>query len=219
MRKTKAETDKTRVQIINAARRAFHECGVSRTSLEKIARIAGVTRGAIYWHFDNKADLFYAMRDQTLVDLDQVNAGILSDDAANPLDAIQNFLFGFVDALEKNLPLRQVFEIMMWRCEYVDEFASVLFVVVRPRHDFLSILKTAYGRAAARGFLRQNLDTEAMAYDTLSFTLGLIHNWLIALGAGCHHCSQVHESIRSHIALRRRDEPLSEISEKKLETE
>jgi TetR/AcrR family acrAB operon transcriptional repressor len=209
MRKTKAETDKTRIQIIDAARSAFHEFGVSRTSLEKIAQIAGVTRGAIYWHFDNKADLFYALRDQSLAYLDRIDADIISDDTPNPLDAIERFLFGFIDAMENNPSLRQTFEIMMWRCEYVDEFASVLFEVVRPRGDFLSILKTVYERAADRGFLRPNLDPEAMAYDTLSFTTGLIHNWLIALGAG-RHCSQVRESISNHVALRRRDGTSSE---------
>ena len=51
VRKTKEEAEQTRKDILNAARIVFHECGVSRSSLEKIAKAAGVTRGAIYWHF------------------------------------------------------------------------------------------------------------------------------------------------------------------------
>jgi nucleoid-associated protein YgaU len=42
-RKTKEEAERTRQQIIHAARQVFHECGVSRTSLEKIAKAHGTT--------------------------------------------------------------------------------------------------------------------------------------------------------------------------------
>ncbi|WP_339799582.1 TetR family transcriptional regulator [uncultured Marinobacter sp.] len=60
-RKTKAEAEATREAILDAAEFEFYERGVGCTSLEKIACAAGVTRGAIYWHFRNKQDLFDAM--------------------------------------------------------------------------------------------------------------------------------------------------------------
>ncbi|MGM0569808.1 TetR family transcriptional regulator [Marinobacter sp.] len=60
-RKTKAEAEATREAILDAAELVFFEKGVARTSLEQIACAAGVTRGAIYWHFRNKQDLFEAM--------------------------------------------------------------------------------------------------------------------------------------------------------------
>lgn len=53
---------KTRADIIRAAREVFHEHGVVRCSLEKIAKAAGVTRGDL-WHFADKAELFFAMRE------------------------------------------------------------------------------------------------------------------------------------------------------------
>ncbi|MBV5333220.1 TetR family transcriptional regulator, partial [bacterium] len=60
-RKTKEEAQETRKAILDAAETVFQERGVSRTSLAEIATAAGVTRGAIYWHFANKAELFDAM--------------------------------------------------------------------------------------------------------------------------------------------------------------
>ncbi|MGL6253408.1 MAG: TetR family transcriptional regulator, partial [Billgrantia desiderata] len=60
-RRTKAEAAATREALLDAAEEVFLERGVARTSLEQIAREAGVTRGAVYWHFKNKADLFRAM--------------------------------------------------------------------------------------------------------------------------------------------------------------
>ena len=61
VRKTKEEAQETRNAILDAAEVVFQKQGVSRTSLAEIAAAAGVTRGAIYWHFKNKEDVFNAM--------------------------------------------------------------------------------------------------------------------------------------------------------------
>ena len=53
MRRTKAEAEETRNSILRAAERVFFEKGVSNASLDDVAKAAGVTRGAIYWHFSN----------------------------------------------------------------------------------------------------------------------------------------------------------------------
>src|SRR5882757_7288734 len=63
-RRTKAEAEETRQKILDAAERLFFIDGVSRTSLEHIATAAGVTRGAIYWHFKNKLELFEALHER-----------------------------------------------------------------------------------------------------------------------------------------------------------
>ena len=57
MRRTKEEAENTRTAILTAAELLFLKKGVSHTSLEQIARQAGVTRGAVYWHFQNKAQI------------------------------------------------------------------------------------------------------------------------------------------------------------------
>ena len=56
-RRTKEEAQETRQAILDAAVRVFAQQGVANASLTDIAQEAGVTRGAIYWHFANKADL------------------------------------------------------------------------------------------------------------------------------------------------------------------
>lgn len=57
VRHTKAEADRTRTRVLEAALAAFAEGGVRTTSLEDVAARAGVTRGAVYWHFADKAAL------------------------------------------------------------------------------------------------------------------------------------------------------------------
>jgi TetR/AcrR family acrAB operon transcriptional repressor len=203
-RKTKAEAEQTRQEIVNAARAVFHQCGVSRTSLEHVAKVAGVTRGAIYWHFANKAALFYAMCEESSKNLDPARDFLTSDEFANPLDAIERSMLEFFETVERTPLVRQTYEIMLLRCEYVDEFAPVLQEVNKPCFDFLARLKTVYSRAAEKGYLRHSLDPEAMAYDTLSFTTGLFNNWL-AGSAGDHSHLPLRTMIRNHMALRRRD--------------
>ena len=53
----------TRGCLINAARHLFAEQGYADTSTETILSGAGVTRGAMYHHFRNKAELFEAVCD------------------------------------------------------------------------------------------------------------------------------------------------------------
>ncbi|AEV26249.1 MULTISPECIES: TetR family transcriptional regulator [Azospira] len=202
VRKTKAEAEQTRREIIDAARCVFHECGVSRTSLEKIARVAGVTRGAVYWHFENKAELFFAMREDSLAVLDEVDAYLDSPDLPNPLDGIEQSLLAFFRIIDGRSEVRQVFEIMTLRCEYVDEFAQVLQEVNKPCMDFLAKLIRSYQRAADKGYLRPGLDPEGAAYDTLSFTAGLFNNWLSSQPGDLLRL-KVPDMIRQHLLLRR----------------
>src|SRR5882757_9515892 len=69
-RRTKAAAAVTREHLLDAAQRVFREHGVTRTSLTEVATAAGVTRGAVYWHFKDKAALFTAMCDRATLPLD-----------------------------------------------------------------------------------------------------------------------------------------------------
>ncbi|NTZ84231.1 TetR family transcriptional regulator [Burkholderia metallica] len=60
-RKTKEAALLTREAILDASERLFDACGRGAASLEDIAEAAGVTRGAVYWHFKDKSDLLLAL--------------------------------------------------------------------------------------------------------------------------------------------------------------
>src|SRR3712207_207132 len=61
MRKTKEEADATRRALLKAALVVFSRRGYAATTLEEVARAANVTRGAVYWHFGSKAELYNAL--------------------------------------------------------------------------------------------------------------------------------------------------------------
>ncbi len=57
-RRTKAEAEQTRQQILKAALDLFVAKGYERTTFEDVAGRIRLTKGAVYWHFKSKPDLF-----------------------------------------------------------------------------------------------------------------------------------------------------------------
>ena len=204
VRKTKEDAEKTRKDIIESARQVFHQHGVSRSTCERIAKAAGVTRGAVYWHFQDKAEIFLAMRADVFAPMvERTDAILFSESFANPLDAIEGSLKEFFRVLEDCSIVREVFEIMISRCEYVDEFAGVQEEVGRPAFEFLEKIERMYRRAGDGGYLHPGLDPVATARDTWAFTSGLLHLML-----GCQQNSelekQIPQMISTHMAMRRK---------------
>ena len=203
VRKTKEEAQLTRQQIIDAAREVFLKAGVNRTTLQDIAKQAGVTRGAVYWHFSNKNELFNAMRDQVFLPLiDRMDDTLLVEGMHDPLASIEQFLCGTIQILEENLSIRQTYEIMMVKCEYVDEFADVLQQILTNCSGMIDKLGLAYQRALENGQLNAAYDPTALAFDTHLFFAGLLHMWVKDI-QGIRFRHQAMQLIKSHIQLRR----------------
>lgn len=205
-RKTKAEAERTRLQIIEAARREFHTRGVARTTLEQIAAAAGVTRGAVYWHFRNKEDLFLAMRQNVFLPMvDGFNEALLSAHAGDPLLGIELSLLEVIDVLAAEPAVRETHQILAFRCEYVDEFLPVFesLHISEGRNEFTELLGDAYRRARKLGQLRDELDPDVLAMDTRMFTTGLIYSWLASNGNPEFHAA-AKKMVHDHLALRRK---------------
>ena len=80
-------TEFTRAALITAARRLFTENGYAKTGTPEIVEAANVTRGAMYHHFADKADLFLAVATECAREVSQeIDSG--SRDAKSPLDAL-----------------------------------------------------------------------------------------------------------------------------------
>ncbi len=90
-RRTQAErSEATRAVLIGAARPLFAERGYAGVGTEEIARAAGVTRGALYHHFDGKLELFAAVYEQIEAELAERIAGeALESGAEAPLEALR----------------------------------------------------------------------------------------------------------------------------------
>ncbi|MFA7349413.1 MAG: TetR family transcriptional regulator [Methylotenera sp.] len=206
VRKTKEDAELTRSRIIAAARAVFLARGVSKSTLEHIAAEANVTRGAVYWHFKNKTDIFHAMREQVFLPLiDQMDdtLGLAIDSTENPLTQIEKSLCHTISELNENIEMREIYEIMMIKCEYVDEFAMVLHQILNNCSSLIEKIEIAYQRAQTQNLLASTLSPRALALDTHLFFGGLLHMWIKdADGSKFRH--QAFDLIKTHINLRRK---------------
>jgi AcrR family transcriptional regulator len=99
-RRSQAErSEATRAALIEAARPLFAERGYAAVGTEEIVRAAGVTRGALYHHFEGKRELFEAVYVQIEVELaERIAKGALSSGAAAPLEAMRAGAEMFLEA-------------------------------------------------------------------------------------------------------------------------
>ncbi|RMU28756.1 TetR family transcriptional regulator [Pseudomonas avellanae] len=179
VRRTKEEAQITRSQILEAAEQAFYERGVARTTLADIATLAGVTRGAIYWHFNNKADLVQAMLDSLQEPLDEMAQASESEDEEDPLGCMRNLLIHLFHELALNPKTRRINEILFHKCEFTDEMCDFR----RQRqdnaiqcHDRITL---GLNNAVRQGQLPQELDTGRAAVTLFSYVNGIIYQWLL----------------------------------------
>jgi TetR/AcrR family transcriptional regulator, acrAB operon repressor len=184
VRRTKEDSEQTRQRIVAAARKVFARQGVTRTTLEEIARAAGVTRGAIYWHFADKTELFYAMREQVSLPLIDRTGFTFSGDADDPLGSVEKFLRGVVAALRSEPATQQTFQIMGFKCEYVGELQRELDRQRSRCTDLHGNLARVYRSAQRAGQLRPGLTPALAAVATCSFLIGLVRMWLMDKAGG-----------------------------------
>ena len=177
-RRTKDEAVETRNQILDAAERVFSERGVSRTSLADIAEAASVTRGAIYWHFKDKADLFCEMVARVTMPMEDAPCQINPAQDADPLASVRAMLTGILQRTSGDVQARRVFHIVFHKCEYVDEMELVWKRFSEMQAGCLSRLEQGLARALKLGQLPEGLDVRRTALGLHALVDGLISNWV-----------------------------------------
>lgn len=177
-RRTKEEAAATRDSILDAAERLFVEQGVSRTTLQHIATAAGVTRGAIYWHFDDKGALFNAMMERAILPLEAEMQVLDQAESDDPLGDLRNYMMAVLRRTVEDPGARRVFEISTLKVEFVDEMNAVR---QRRQHNMANWKTRAEGRiraAAAKGLIRPGVDAARVALALWIMIDGLIRNWM-----------------------------------------
>ncbi|MCZ4090808.1 TetR family transcriptional regulator [Sinorhizobium psoraleae] len=178
MRRTKAEAEATRSRILNAAERMFFAKGVSNTTLEEVAKAAGVTRGAVYWHFANKTDLFLALYDAVPLPQEDMVAREVETEASDTLAIVESATGDWLDMLAKDEQRQRILAIML-RCDYDNDMSAVLVrqKEIDDRHN--ATLELAFARALERGQLQVSW-TPASATRALRWMMmGLCTEWLL----------------------------------------
>ncbi|MGV2834896.1 TetR family transcriptional regulator [Pseudomonas shirazensis] len=179
VRRTKEEAQETRAQIVAAAERAFYKRGVARTTLADIAQQAGVTRGAIYWHFSNKAELVQALLDSVHESHDHLARASESEDELDPLGCMRTLLLQVLNDLVLDARTRRINEILHHKCEFTDEMCEIRRQRQGAIADCHQSIVLALGNAVRREQLPADLLVDHAAVAIFAYIDGLIGRWLL----------------------------------------
>lgn len=124
-RKTKEEAELTRKKLIKSALLLFSEKGVAHTTLTDISRKAEVTKGAFYWHFKNKLEVFDAIIDEYSTPIEQ-QADQLLLTGEDPINSLFESMTFFFSKVEDSPELIALFDVYFFKCEYTEELAPKL---------------------------------------------------------------------------------------------
>lgn len=178
MRRTKEDAQQTREALLDAAELLFAQRGVSRTSLQDIAKAAGMTRGAVYWHFKDKSELFNAMMERTASPMEE-SLQALAHTEQSPLAELRRSAHDALHRIAHAPRTRRVFDIAHQKVEYVDDLLGI-----RDHHQDIhrscqQHLLTALSKAQAQGELPEALDIRIATLSYQAMLNGLIHEWLL----------------------------------------
>lgn len=177
-RKTKEEASHTRRSILDAALEVFYVKGVGQSSLEDIADAAGVTRGAVYWHFKNKADIFTALHTAVQVSfLDRI-IDTKERNTINPIEQLSALCIESVEEILGDVKKRKFFTVFFLKCDYAGEMAGLLPIQNTQKAQSLALTKSFFDDAISQGIIPKNSNPSLLAISLFCYMGGIIHEYL-----------------------------------------
>jgi AcrR family transcriptional regulator len=172
MRVPKEHAERTRESLLKAGLKVFSEKGFAATRLEDIAQGAGVTRGAIYWHFKNKLELFCELF-LTFIQLFFADAQNILQSNHSPDEKIRRLLIQIPTNFIDDEDYRAI-GALYYRIEWTEEVKKMLatsFKRVQAEEDapFIAIIEA--GKLA--GIFRKDIATSIIIKTLKTFFVGL----------------------------------------------
>lgn len=178
-RRSKEDALATRNHLLDAAERVFLAQGVAGTSLNDIAVEAGTTRGAIYWHFRDKADLFNAMMDRVVMPLQCALESAQEPAGGDPLPRLKKALRSALRQTVVDPQTRRVFEVATHKVEYVDSLCAVRERHRQMRERVVGQFRQVLRKSAEATGVRLAIPAGTAACGLHALVDGLIQDWLL----------------------------------------
>jgi TetR/AcrR family acrAB operon transcriptional repressor len=179
VRKTKEEAEQTRRALLSAALKVFSRQGYAATRLEDIAEEAGVTRGAIYWHFKSKADLYIELQGRAagklmaLVEAEFVCGG-------KALDILRRIMVRSWQYLEEDEEFRAVQELAILKTELLPELSEGMRAKIEGINSQMDQVEAVFSQAQAEGDFAPEISPRDAALGYTAMLNGMVINWLLA---------------------------------------
>lgn len=178
MRKTKEEAEKTKQEILDSAVKVFAEKGYFNATLEDIARPIGLTRGAVYWHFKNKVEIFDALFDQLHQPIVQMVMQDLQQDHPNPLEQIKTLCIYMLQDVQTNDLKRQALSLFMVRCDYSGELEPYKSKHLEDKREKMQMFASYFERAIKKGQIDGRHDPLFLTTALCCYMKGILLEYL-----------------------------------------
>jgi AcrR family transcriptional regulator len=162
---------KTRKAIVAAAVRLFDQKGFDKTSIEELAREAGIGKGTIYTYFQNKTEIFYAFCEEQLEFVHNELAR-KNDPDAPILEQIMTIFMGEFLHLSQNKEFGRIF---MQKMLFPDDGIKGDFEELDSR--WLDLLFSINKRAQDRNELRKDIDLLYLAGHFYGLYVLTVSSW------------------------------------------
>lgn len=178
VRKTKEEAERTYHTLLDAAAKIFIRQGVAKTTLTQIATEAGLTRGAVYWHFKNKEAVIQALwfRDAKEIFHEFLEAmrNLEGEDVAGQFRSqIKGVMLRAVSDPKVGLVLR----IIVHNMEFTDEETELQTFFLEKDRLMVSAIASALTTLNNEGLVKSALPPQLLAYSLMSYAHGLLHTY------------------------------------------
>ncbi|MBM5782798.1 MAG: TetR family transcriptional regulator, partial [Pelagibacterales bacterium] len=152
--------------------------GFVRSTLEEIATKANVTRGAVYWHFKNKYDIFSALQDELYQPL---TTSILEDMKKNcddSLNQLENLCIKLLVELDNDDTKKKILKIFLCKCDYS---CGMEDIVERQRNQKLKnidLFSQYFERAQKNQILVKDINPKTAAISLACYMSGIVTEYL-----------------------------------------
>ncbi len=176
-RRTKEEAEKTRQAILESALDLFYEKGFSRTTFDEIAKRINLTKGAVYWHFRNKADLLAELirikhgKQQAVADVRLGNIKCFED--------FRNALIANAEALQNNTEFCRFLFFIIFQMEWSEAIYQRIWDQICDIRDYpFNSLKETLTFLQKNGEIDPAADTGEIAAILVCMWRGLLSAYI-----------------------------------------
>lgn len=180
MNRTREEALATRNLILNRSIKIFLRKGFSNTTLDEIARESNVTRGAIYWHFEDKQDLIrFIIQEEHKIRKKRLKESFSRE--MPPLKKMKLVTESIVENFIENKSFQNFIELTWFKIEY-----SQVPLLRKTKKEltvlFINKFKALVSEAQAKGEIRKELDPGDVAVTITHLINGMYRLYFIIPG-------------------------------------
>lgn len=179
MRRTKEEAAVTRTTILKTALSIFSAKGYSAATLEDVAKAAKMTRGAIYWHFKSKADLYNTLVEEVSARGAAVVQGAVAE-GGTLLEILRRVFVRQCALIEEDKEARAVMELALFKTGLDTELQAGRKKQLEAGNALVAGIAEAMRQGVAHGVLRTDIDPTDMARAFVAFENGVLQLWLVS---------------------------------------